>query len=231
MTHLDGTGDGNLVVNTTAFPTAYSRSPAITQGMLRRPQPSVADGGQHRVLSMVGPSPCPRDPDGGFERPSSLARKTEVADTETARRTFAGRLTGDQISGPEPDVQRSVATLRSLFPPSALVFLRHLRQRRTPGRFSKWNGSPAAPQCGQPKPSPQRASPGRRRRPRHRGKVAGTRVASAGMGDRRGRQHPWRAPLYPVCAHSSPSGVGVNRIGKGRIYLRRCGASERTRRN
>ena len=38
--------------------------------------------------------------------------------------------------------------------------------------------------------------------------VAGTRVANAGMGDRRGREHPWRAPLYPVCAHSSPSGCG-----------------------
>ena len=33
-------------------------------------------------------------------------------------------------------------------------------------------------------------------------------VANAGMGDRRGREHPWRAPLYPVCAHSSPSGCG-----------------------
>ena len=33
-------------------------------------------------------------------------------------------------------------------------------------------------------------------------------VANAGMGDRRGREHPWRAPLYPGCAHSSPSGCG-----------------------
>ena len=33
-------------------------------------------------------------------------------------------------------------------------------------------------------------------------------VANAGMGDRRGREHPWRGPLYPVCAHSSPSGCG-----------------------
>ena len=40
---------------------------------------------------------------------------------------------------------------------SSPVFWRHLRQRRTPGRFSKWNGSPAVPQCGQAKPSPQRA--------------------------------------------------------------------------
>ena len=28
------------------------------------------------------------------------------------------------------------------------------------------------------------------------------------MGDRRGREQPWRAPLYPVCAHSSPSECG-----------------------
>ena len=31
------------------------------------------------------------------------------------------------------------------------MFWRHLRQRRTPGRFPKWNGSPAVPQCGQAK--------------------------------------------------------------------------------
>ncbi len=43
------------------------------------------------------------------------------------------------------------------FPTVSPVFWRHLRQRRTPGRFSKWNGSPAVPQCGQAKPSPQRA--------------------------------------------------------------------------
>ena len=27
-------------------------------------------------------------------------------------------------------------------------------------------------------------------------------------------KHPWRAPLYPVCAHLALVGVGVNRIGK-----------------
>ena len=47
-------------------------------------------------------------------------------------------------------------------------------------------------------------------------------VANAGMGDRRGREHPWRAPLYPVCAHSSPSGCGSNRIGKLSTSATRC---------
>ena len=71
--------------------------------------------------------------------------------------------------------------------------------------------SAAIPPCrsaGRQSRLPSGLSPGRRRRPHHRGKVAGTRVANAGMGDRRGREHPWRAPLYPVCAHSSPSGCG-----------------------
>ena len=45
-------------------------------------------------------------------------------------------------------------------------------------------------------------------------------VANAGMGDRRGREHPWRAPLYPVCAHSSPSGCGCNPDRQGKIYHR-----------
>ena len=66
---------------------------------------------------------------------------------------------------------------------------------------------------------PSGLSPGRRRRPHHRGKVAGTRVANAGMGDRRGREHPWRAPLYPVCAHSSPSGCGCKPDRQGSIQL------------
>ena len=60
-------------------------------------------------------------------------------------------------------------------------------------------------------------TPALTRRPHHRGKVAGTRVANAGMGDRRGREHPWRAPLYPVCAHSSPSGCGCKPDRQG-IY-------------
>ena len=42
--------------------------------------------------------------------------------------------------------------------------------------------------------------------------------SKAGMGDRRGREHPWRAPLYPVCAHSSPSGCGCKPDRQGLIH-------------
>ena len=38
------------------------------------------------------------------------------------------------------------------------------------------------------------------------------------MGDRRGREHPWRAPLYPVCAHSSPSGCGCKPDRQASLY-------------
>ena len=79
------------------------------------------------------------------------------------------------------------------------------------GRQGGFQSGTALPPCrsaGRQSRLPSGLSPGRRRRPHHRGKVAGTRVANAGMGDRRGREHPWRAPLYPVCAHSSPSGCG-----------------------
>ena len=131
----------------------------------------------------------------------------------------AGRLTGDQISGPEPDVQRSVATLH------------HCSHRQpgvsggtcgSAGRQGGFQSGPALPPCrsaGRQSRLPSGLSPGRRRRPHHRGKVAGTRVANAGMGDRRGREHPWRAPLYPVCAHSSPSGCGYKPDRQGFFLL------------
>ena len=56
--------------------------------------------------------------------------------------------------------------------------------------------------------------------------ISGTRVANAGMGDRRGREHPWRAPLYPVCAHSSPSGCGLNRARENSIPILRVEPEE-----
>ena len=120
----------------------------------------------------------------------------------------AGRLTGDQISGPEPDVQRSVATLHhcSHRQPGVLAALAAAQGRQ--GGFQSGTALPPCRSAGRQSRLPSGLSPGRRRRPHHRGKVAGTRVANAGMGDRRGREHPWRAPLYPVCAHSSPSGCG-----------------------
>ena len=126
MTHLDGTGDGNLVVNTTAFPTRSPANPGFVH------------------LNMV-----------------------------------LGLSTDPVLVGPHHARAELVENLK--------------------GRL------------------PSGLSPGRRRRPHHRGKVAGTRVANAGMGDRRGREHPWRAPLYPVCAHSSPSGCGCKPDRQGTI--------------
>ena len=209
MTHLDGTGDGNLVVNTTAFPTRSPANPGFVHlnmvlGLSTDP---VLVGPHHARAELVENL-----------KGRLVARKTKLP--LKLHGGHAGRLTGEQISGPEPDVQRSVAMSSITVPTVSPVFWRHLRQRRTPGRFSKWNGSPAVPQCGQAKAvSLARLSPGRRRRPHHRGKVAGTpRVANAGMGDRRGREHPWRAPLYPVCAHSSPSGCGCKPDRQGSIF-------------
>ena len=205
MTHLDGTGDENLVVNTTAFPTRSPANPGFVHlnmvlGLSTDP---VLVGPHHARAELVENL-----------KGRLVARKTKLP--LKLHGGHAGRLTGDQISGQNQTF--SGVWLRSITVPTVSpVFWRHLRQRRTPGRFSKWNGSPAVPQCGQAKPSPQRLSPGRRRRPHHRGKVAGTRVANAGMGDRRGREHPWRAPLYPVCAHSSPSGCGCKQDRQGLI--------------
>ena len=77
MTHLDGTGDENLVVNTTAFPHAFARQPRF------RP-PQHGSWAVHR--SCLGwAAPCPSGACGEFERPSRSA-KDQVA-AETARRT------------------------------------------------------------------------------------------------------------------------------------------------
>ena len=129
----------------------------------------------------------------------------------------AGRLTGDQISGPEPDVQRSVATLHHCSHRQPGVLGGTCGSAGRQGGFQSGTALPPCRSAGRQSRLPSGLSPGRRRRPHHRGKVAGTRVANAGMGDRRGREHPWRAPLYPVCAHSSPSGCGCKPDWQGSI--------------
>ena len=96
----------------------------------------------------------------------------------------------------------------SLFPPSARCSGGTCGSAGRQGGFQSGTALPPCRSAGRQSRLPSGLSPGRRRRPHHRGKVAGTRVANAGMGDRRGREHPWRAPLYPVCAPSSPSGCG-----------------------
>ena len=100
MTHLDGTGDGNLVVNTTAFPTRSPANPGFVHlnmvlGLSTDP---VLVGPHHARAELVENL-----------KGRLVARKTKLP--LKLHGGHAGRLTGDQISGPEPDVQRSVARL------------------------------------------------------------------------------------------------------------------------
>ena len=128
------------VANITAFPT---RRPPVQVS-------STSDAGSWAVtnqLSRFRPPPCPRGACGEFESRLVGANSSSSAD-QAARADQAGRLTGDVGErGPEPDVQIWSVAAPSLFPPSARV-LAALAARRTPRRFSKWNGSPAVPQCG-----------------------------------------------------------------------------------
>ena len=52
MTHLDGTGDGNLVVNTTAFPTRSPANPALSHGRHSRSMACLATGGATRMKNL-----------------------------------------------------------------------------------------------------------------------------------------------------------------------------------
>ena len=164
-------GDENLVVNTTAFPT---RSPPTQVSST-----STWFSGCPPILSWLGRT-CPSGACGGFERPSRSA-KDQVA-AETARRTCRA---SDWRPDKRPRTGRSAecgyAHHCSHRQPGVLAAL---AAAQTPGRFSKWNGSPAC-RTGRQSRLPSGLSPGRWRRPHHRGKVAGTRVANAGMGDRR----------------------------------------------
>ena len=157
-------------------------------------------------------TPCPSGACGEFERPSRSA-KDQVA-AETARRTCRA---SDWRPYKRPRTRRSAECgyAPSLFPPSARCSGGTCGSAGRQGGFQSGTALPPCRSAGRQSRLPSGLSPGRRRRPHHRGKVAGTRVANAGMGDRRGREHPWRAPLYPVCAHSSPSGCGCKPDRKG----------------
>ena len=100
MTHLDGTGDGNLVVNTTAFPARSPANPGFVHlNMVLGLSTDPVLVGPHHARAELAENLKGR----------LVARKTKLP--LKLHGGHAGRLTGDQISGPEPDVQRSVATL------------------------------------------------------------------------------------------------------------------------
>ncbi len=91
MTHLDGTGDGNLVVNTTAFPTRSPANPGFVHlnmvlGLSTDP---VLVGPHHARAELVENL-----------KGRLVARKTKLP--LKLHGGHARRLTGDQISGPEP---------------------------------------------------------------------------------------------------------------------------------
>ena len=88
MTHLDGTGDGNLVVNTTAFPTRSPANPGFVHlnmvlGLSTDP---VLVGPHHARAELVENL-----------KGRLVARKTKLPLKQHGG--HAGRLTGDQISG------------------------------------------------------------------------------------------------------------------------------------
>ena len=190
-------------------PHAFARQPRF------RP-PQHGSWAVHR--SCLGwAAPCPSGACGEFERPSRSA-KDQVA-AETARRTCRA---SDWRPDKRPRTRRSAECgyAPSLFPPSARCSGGTCGSAGRQGGFQSGTALPPCRSAGRQSrlPSGLPWTPGRRRRPHHRGKVAGTRVANAGMGDRRGRVQQTRtsmaasafgwAPLYPVCAHSSPSGCG-----------------------
>ena len=125
-------GNENLVVNTTALPHAFARQPRF------RPT-STWFLGCPPILSWLGRTMPERSLWENLKG-RLVARKTKLP--LKLHGGHAGRLTGDQISGPEPDVQRSVATLHHCSHRQPGVLAAPCGQRRTPGRFSKWNGSP-----------------------------------------------------------------------------------------
>ena len=105
-----------------------------------------------------------------------------------------GRSNGDPVRAPPFS-----GSVHILFPPSARCS-GHLSAGRQGGSQSG-RRSRRCRVLGRQRRLPSGLSPARRRRPHHRGKVAGTRVANAGMG--------FEGAL--VCAPSSPSGCDPDR--------------------
>ena len=165
MTHLDGTGDGNLVVNTTAFPTRSPANPGFVHlnmvlGLSTDP---VLVGPHHARAELVENL-----------KGRLVARKDQVA-AETARRTCRA---SDWRPDKRPRTRRSAECgyAPSLFPPSARCSGGTCGSAGRQGGFQSGTALPPCRSAGRQSRLPSGLSPGRRRRPHHRGKVAGTRV-------------------------------------------------------
>ena len=140
MTHLDGTGDENLVVNTTAFlrvrpPTQVSS----TSTWLGRPP----------ILSWLGrPSRA--------ELVENLKGRLVARKTKVPLKLHGGHAASDwrPDKRPRPDVQRSVATLHhcSHRQPGVLAALAAAQDARAVFKVERLS---RRAQCGQAKPSPR----------------------------------------------------------------------------
>ena len=147
------------------LPHAFARQPRF------RP-PQHGSWAVHR--SCLGwAAPCPSGACGEFERPSRSA-KDQVA-AETARRTCRA---SDWRPDKRPRTRRSAECgyAPSLFPPSARCSGGTCGSAGRQGGFQSGTALPPCRSAGRQSRLPSGLSPGRRRRPHHRGKVAGTRV-------------------------------------------------------
>ena len=150
------------------LPHAFARQPRF------RPGPQHGSWAVHR--SCLGwAAPCPSGACGEFERPSRSA-KDQVA-AETARRTCRA---SDWRPDKRPRTRRSAECgyAPSLFPPSARCSGGTCGSAGRQGGFQSGTALPPCRSAGRQSRLPSGLSPGRRRRPHHRGKVAGTRVAT-----------------------------------------------------
>ena len=146
MTHLDGTGDGNLVVNTTAFPTRSPANPGFVHlnmvlGLSTDP---VLVGPHHARAELVENL-----------KGRLVARKTKLP-LKTARRTCRA---SDWRPDKRPRTRRSAECgyAPSLFPPSARCSGGTCGSAGRQGGFQSGTALPPCRSAGRQSRPPQRA--------------------------------------------------------------------------
>lgn len=134
MPHFDGAGDQDFVMDASTLATRPSADPCLVHfDMLAGPTTDPVLVGPHH-----GRAELVENAKGGL-----VAREPELA--LELHGGHAGRLAGDEVSGPEPYAQRRM--LRSMTVPAVNpVWRRHLRYVMTPGRVAMRNGSPTSRQ-------------------------------------------------------------------------------------
>ena len=203
MTHLDGTGDGNLVVNTTAFPTRSPANPGFVHLNMVLGCPPI--------LSWLA-APCPSELVENLKG-RLVARKTKLP-LKTARRACRA---SDWRPDKRPRTRRSAECgyAPSLFPPSARCSGGTCGSAGRQGGFQSGTALPPCRSAGRQSRLPSGLSPGRRAQAASSGKSRWNSGSECGNGrSARSRTSMARSPISfaPILALV---GVGVNRIGKG----------------